>query len=115
MPDARVHLVFGVMADKDWQSMVPELGPLCKSVTLTAPQVRRAAPPETLLPAWSAYAPVRVVEEPVAALEAVLAECSEDDTVVVTGSLFLVGAVRSRFASATRKSEKDCGQQRVAD
>jgi len=115
MPDARVHLVFGVMADKDWQSMVPELGPLCKSVTLTAPQVRRAAPPETLLPAWSAYAPVRVVEEPAAALEAVLAQCSDDDTVVVTGSLFLVGAVRSRFASATRKSEKDCGQQRVAD
>ncbi len=111
----RVHLLFGVMADKDWQAMAPELGPLCTTVTLTAPQIRRAARPQMLVPAWAQYAPVRVEEDPLRAFRAVLAACGPEEAVVVTGSLFLLGAVRQTALQARLSSDRDFSQERAVD
>jgi len=94
-PRRRIHLVFGVLADKDYISMIGRLFPHCSSVRLVAPPNPRALDPAEYLSkaralCWNttAYASVG------AALEAARASASPDDLVLCTGSLFLVGSVR---------------------
>lgn len=110
-----VHLVFSVMADKDWQPMIGLLAPLCASVTITRALARRAADPELLARAWNSSVPVRIVEPPLAALRTAIANAGPEDVVVVTGSLFLLGEVRPALASVLSSPEQLLGRGRVAN
>lgn len=92
-----VHLVFAVMRDKVWQPMVESLAPLAASATLTAALPRRAEDPQRLLGSFERYCPTQIVGEPIAALEAACRRAGADGAVVVTGSLFLIGAVYPYF------------------
>jgi dihydrofolate synthase/folylpolyglutamate synthase len=87
----RVRVLFGVMRDKEWQSMLRALGEVATEIVLTRPRQPRSAAPETLRAA--ARGLLRVCEDPVAAYRELLATSAADDVVVVTGSLFLVGDV----------------------
>lgn len=113
----RVHLVFSVMADKDWRAMIRLLAPLCASVTLTRARPRRAASLGDMVSLWGATVPVHIVEQPVSALHWALENAGPQDLVVVTGSLFLVGEVQPVVASARRSQfpERLLGRGRVAD
>ncbi len=88
-----VHLLFAVMRDKIWQPMIEALGPAVSSATVTAVLPPRGEAPEALAEAFACFCPVRVVPQPVLALETVLRCAAEDEAVLVAGSLFLVGAV----------------------
>jgi dihydrofolate synthase/folylpolyglutamate synthase len=92
-----IHLLFGVMRDKRWQPMVGAIAPHVASATVTTVLPPRGEAPEVLVPAFAAHCPVRVAAQPLDALETLLAAASANDVVLVTGSLFLVGAVYPYF------------------
>jgi dihydrofolate synthase / folylpolyglutamate synthase len=97
----RTSLVFGTMADKPWREMIADLAPLAEQRHYCAPPVavtgRRAADPAAL----AATCPGRAHESVGAALDAALAEAQEGGCVLVTGSIFLVGAARAHLLGMT--------------
>jgi dihydrofolate synthase/folylpolyglutamate synthase len=92
-----VHLLFGVMRDKRWQPMVEAIAPHIASATVTTVLPPRGEAPEVLAHAFAPYCAVRVAAQPFDGLERLLAAAGESDAVLVTGSLFLVGAVYPYF------------------
>lgn len=93
----RPTLVIGVMRDKDVAGIVGALLPMVSSVTATAADTPRALPARELaarIAAAGAEIPVRAEPDPVTALDDALAS---GHTVCVTGSIYLVGAVRDRL------------------
>ena len=102
-PPVPLVLVWAAMADKD---VVGTIAAVARSTALhgatvvcTAPALPRALAPDALAAAWTrAGVPrlaVRTAPSPTAALDAALA--LGHGAVVVAGSLYLVGAVRSRL------------------
>lgn len=84
-------LVFGIMADKDWQTVTKLLFPLFDEVVLTEPKDPRALPVETLARhADSALRAPRARRSAEAALT--LALSLEPSVVVVCGSLYVAGS-----------------------
>lgn len=92
-----VHLLFGVMRDKQWRPMVEAIAPCVSSATLTRVRPPRGEAPELLAQAFSRHCPVRVTPQPLAAFESLLGSVTDRESIVVTGSLFLVGAIYPYF------------------
>ena len=92
----RVHLVFGVLADKRWAEMVACLGPAVSDATLVPVRERRSEDPARVAELFRRFVPTRIDTDAVAAVARWLADpaCCED-VVLVAGSLFLVGEVGS--------------------
>ncbi len=95
----RWRLVYASMRDKAIGEISEILFPLFEEIYLTRPEQARAAAPEEILDA-ARYRPKRIIlqPDPVRALEAACRESAPDDVVVVTGSLFLVGAIKKALA-----------------
>ncbi|MBI3181302.1 MAG: bifunctional folylpolyglutamate synthase/dihydrofolate synthase [Myxococcales bacterium] len=95
-PGREVHLVFGVLADKDYRAILRALLPLCASVQLAPVKSPRALPPERCLAEAAALCPaVRAHPTPALALAAATELAGEQGLVLVAGSLYLVGELRS--------------------
>ncbi len=93
-----VHLVFGTMSEKDHAGMLAELAPVSASVTLTRPANDRARDPREM--AGANAAPGLVVEpELTSALERVR-RFGDGRSILVTGSLYLVGEVKALVGNA---------------
>lgn len=89
-------LVVGVLGDKDVEGIVDALLPVADHVVATAPPTGRAAPAERVAKAVRAAGrTVEVAGDVVEALELASGLAREEDAVVVTGSLYTVGAVRA--------------------
>ncbi|WP_169849552.1 bifunctional folylpolyglutamate synthase/dihydrofolate synthase [Corallococcus exiguus] len=92
-----LHLVFGVVADKDRGPMMRALFPLAASVHLTPLETPRSLAPERYIPEarilCSRVAAHSSLEEALAGARAD-AVGRPDGLVLATGSLFLVGAVK---------------------
>jgi dihydrofolate synthase/folylpolyglutamate synthase len=91
----RLRLVYGSMRDKAMGEISEILFPLAEEVYLTRPHLARAATPEEILAA-ARFRPKRLAVEPEPSV-AVARACqasSNEDAVMVIGSLFLVGAVK---------------------
>ncbi len=93
----KVHLVFGVMRDKNWRAMWDALRGMVGAVVVTEPPLPRALPADALAAAVAGDVPVRVLRSPREAIASVVDTAARDDVVLVTGSLFLVGAVYPFF------------------
>jgi dihydrofolate synthase/folylpolyglutamate synthase len=106
-------LLFGVMADKDVRGMAQELFPLARAVVLTRPRVGRAASPEEIA-ARAAGLARRVHLEPDVkkALARARHLCRAGETLVVAGSLYLVGEVLS--SRSPRKWSRASGRSHSA-
>ena len=89
----RVHLLFAVMRDKDWSTMARRVAAVAETVTISA-LPPRGEEPDRIAEVFAPLRPTRVIAEPVLAFEQVLRDAAPDDVVLVTGSLFLVGAVQ---------------------
>jgi dihydrofolate synthase / folylpolyglutamate synthase len=98
--EARPRLVFGCLSDKNWVRMAQQLGPRVRDVTLTRVTPKRPLEPERLVEHFSAYAPTRVIREPLAAIEQVMTEAGAEDFVLVTGSVYLIGEIYPYFLAA---------------
>ena len=88
-------MLFGALGDKNLAQMLPPLKKVASTLLLTTvPDNPRAATPEQ-------YAQVdsEIAIEPdwPVALTRILADISTDDVLVITGSLYLISAIRSYF------------------
>jgi len=88
----RLILVFGVLRDKDWATMLRRLAPLADAIVLTHPPTERGADPALLAPAVGGHARVAVVADPERALAQAREAARAEDTIVVAGSLYTVAA-----------------------
>jgi len=95
---ARVALVFGSMADKDYASMLRALGPFAAHRIYVAPEGRRAADPAAMVEILSGTVATHAVEALGLGRKAV----GRSGLVVVTGSIFLVGAARAHLLNLPR-------------
>ena len=93
---AGVTLVFGAMRDKEIAAMLSALGPTALSVICTtAPGPRAATADELKAIASQVSRHVDAIADPI---EALRRACSRGQTVVVAGSIFLIGPVRAQLA-----------------
>jgi dihydrofolate synthase/folylpolyglutamate synthase len=95
-PSTRWQLLLGVMGDKNVELMVDRLEPVLDGVIATAVDDKRAVDALELAQrvAEVVDVPVLAGETVEAALDMARAEAGRDGAVLVTGSLYLVGAVR---------------------
>jgi dihydrofolate synthase/folylpolyglutamate synthase len=100
-----LHVLFAAMGDKDWPAMVEALAPHCATATVTEVLPPRAAAAESIATAFGAHCPAAFEADPLAALEQVRRGSAAGDVILVTGSLFLIGAVRDRICKMQRRSE----------
>ncbi len=92
-------LLYGALNDKQPEQCLPLLAERAHRIVLTAPDHRRAAPPEALLPFLETRSAV-VDTDAASALDRCLAAAADPPrTLVVTGSLYLVGEVRSALGA----------------
>ncbi len=86
-------LLFGALADKDVERLLPIIARQANEIVLTSPQSPRAADPEALGRLLPDRLPI-VVSDSASALDAAL-RVAKDDWLVVCGSIYLVGEVRA--------------------
>jgi dihydrofolate synthase/folylpolyglutamate synthase len=111
-------LVFAAMADKDVRGLAREIFPLAAEVVLTRPRVSRAATPDVLA-RRSGRLGARAFREPSVARALRLARRlararGPGTTVVVAGSLYLVGAVKALLPSRRRSWSSRSGESHSA-
>ncbi|MHB8647338.1 MAG: bifunctional folylpolyglutamate synthase/dihydrofolate synthase [Thermomicrobiales bacterium] len=99
-PGKRVVLVLGMVADKDAEAVINVVAPAAAAIITTqAPIINRAVTPAAALAERirARGIPAEAEPDPDAAVAAALDRAGPDDVVCVTGSLYLVGAVRRRW------------------
>lgn len=99
-----VQLLFAVMKDKEWERMVDELGPLCASATATEVLPPRCLEAMVLAERFERHCPATGRSNVVEAWREVHRKTRPMDVVLVTGSLFLVGAVSGILADQAKSS-----------
>jgi dihydrofolate synthase / folylpolyglutamate synthase len=95
---ARIALVFGAMADKDAGAMLAVLAPHARHRFYVAPEGRRATDPTRLVE----HLPGVVARGIPEALEQARAAAGTGGSVLVAGSIFLVGAARAYLLGLPR-------------
>ena len=93
--EKKLIFLIGVLADKDWQSMVGEVLPLAKAIVTVRPESERAKD-ENELAAWvrAQGVPAEAHASIGEALDAALALAGPEDAVCAWGSLYSVGELR---------------------
>jgi len=91
--ERRVHVLFAVMRDKDWRSMVKALGPVCASAIVTEVFPHRGLEAVRPIKVFSQHCSTTCEPDPIAAWERLQARALAGDVLLATGSLFLIGAL----------------------
>lgn len=92
----RPDLIFGSMADKDVESMGAALGPVARRVRMVPTDSPRAASPEALVRRFGPHADSRASTSVAEAFDELLRDATAE-TIIVAGSLYLVGEARRRL------------------
>lgn len=87
-----VRLIFGCMADKDYAGMLKHLQPHVRDAVFTKVSGSRSKEPAELQALWPGS---RVAATPTEAIELAVSECAPDDTILICGSLYLIGEARA--------------------
>jgi dihydrofolate synthase/folylpolyglutamate synthase len=90
-------LVFAVMRDKEWRGILDRLLPHVRRAVVTRVGPRGAEPGDVAA-AIAERVEVRVVDDAAAAVTETVASAGPDEVVLVTGSLYLVGAAYAALA-----------------
>ncbi len=97
----RIHLLVGMSADKSVEGLGETVGKLALSATCTKSRHPRALDPTVLAKRLSVFCPdVHVMSDAADAYTYLLNAVAPTDAIVVTGSLYLVGEVRSALRNA---------------
>lgn len=100
VPRERAVLILGVLADKDVGGIVRPLAPLFREIVCVRPPSERAASPKDLsAAARSSGARVRIEEELDDAIGGALKGLAKEDTLVISGSLTMVGGAKRYFGN----------------
>lgn len=98
----RLHLVLGIMGDKDIRGIFRRLLPLAESVIFTQPKYVRAAKAETLRRLARPYIQKQyVIPDPASAIEQAKLHAEPGDLICITGSLYFAGEVKEIFGERT--------------
>ncbi len=98
-PRKKIHLVFGVLADKDHLPMLHTLFPKCAAAYLTPVGSLRTLEPSDFIAEARTFCPrVEAFGSASQALKAARAAAGPEDVVLVAGSLFLIGQVKAGLA-----------------
>jgi len=99
IPRERAVLLVGILADKDVAGIMRQLAPLFREVVcVRAPSDRAASPKDLAAVARSSDVKISVEEEVSSALEKTLGRMAPEDSLVVSGSLTVVGMAEDFFA-----------------
>ena len=99
-PDRKWTLIFGASSDKDFGAMFDALLPMSSRVILTRAHSARAASPERLSELVDAHnVPAETADSVADALDAALRRPSQDNGVIVTGSLFIAAEAEEAWAA----------------
>lgn len=91
-PEKRIIFIFGVMADKDYPSMLKEICRKAKFILLTKPDYKRAADPELLEKVLTILStPYEILPQVKQAYIFSLKNARSEDVICITGSHFTVG------------------------
>ena len=90
----RLYLVFSTLAEKDTEGIAAALYPLADVLIATEAATRRATPPDELLNIGTTPSRREAIPDPVEALAKARQIAAPDDLVCVSGSTYLLGAVR---------------------
>jgi dihydrofolate synthase/folylpolyglutamate synthase len=91
-PDKRRLVIFGAMKDKEYEKMLNELVPCVSEIILTTISNNRALSPEFM----NKCVPRAVItRDATSALNKVKSMSGEEDVIVITGSLYLVGECKA--------------------
>jgi len=102
-PHRRLILVLGVSRDKDLRAVGAHLCPIADLTILTASKLPRAASPDELTGILGDLcAQHRAAPDVPTALDMALAEAGEEDLVLVTGSLYVVGEAMEALEAKRR-------------
>jgi len=107
-PRRRSHLVLSISSGKDAAAILGALLPQADAVTVTRAEPTRSLATGRLGEAVQAIAPglpLRVLPNPIEALEAARAEISAGDLLCATGSVYLAGIARRVLCSPQRPAE----------
>lgn len=106
-PYRRLHLVMGIMADKDIRGIFRRLLPLAETAVFTRPRYGRAADPETLRRlAAPLIKKIYVIPDPAEAIAQAKALASPDDAVCITGSLYFAGEVKELYGEPSQVHDR---------
>ncbi len=93
--ERNLTLIIGVLDDKDLEGICRYFGPLAKTAYATAPQTKRAYPPEVVAASLRKYAKeVKIAGSISDALRSALKTSGPDEAVLVTGSLYTLGEAK---------------------
>lgn len=103
LPNRRIWLIYGVLRDKAVDEIAGLLFPLAHQVILTQPQQSRAISAVLLKEMTSHLAQsCDAIPDPVKAFELTKSLAGPEDAIFVTGSLYLVGHLRTYWLRSTR-------------
>jgi len=94
----RIHVVMGMLSNKDVTGLLGEILPLCESLTalpVAGAPMGLGLPPERLAEFAKPFCnQIYIAEDPKTGVHAAYARCGKDDTLLVCGSLYLASEVR---------------------
>jgi len=92
----RVPMIFGCMADKDFEGMLTRLRPRVREIVFTKAEGSRSKDPAELQALWPGS---HVANSPHEAIAFARSHFGREETVVVCGSLYIIGEIRSVLES----------------
>ena len=103
VPREHAVLLVGILADKDVAGIMRQLAPLFREVVcVRAPSDRAASPKDLAAAARSSDTCISMEDDLPAALAKTLGRLAEDDTLVVSGSLTVVGLAEDFFSHSKK-------------
>lgn len=99
LPGKKVTFLMGVMADKDYVTMLDEILPMAKQFVAVTPESERALPSAQLKMEIETRLHVPAIDGGTVkeGISAALQQAGKDDVIVIFGSLYQVGEVRECF------------------
>jgi len=96
----RIRMLFAVMDDKDWRSMLDTLAGVVDEIVFTrVSQLERSADPVLLQQELAGRLQSEVIPDPRSAVETLVRSAGPNELIVITGSLYLLGEVRPLLAT----------------
>ena len=97
-PDKKITFVMGVMADKDYRSMIALTAPLAERYITVMPSNTRVLDSYELSVAiQESCDKVTLCGHPLQGLRTALEQVSDEEVVCVFGSLYMIGEIRNYF------------------
>ncbi len=98
VPDKKIIFVIGIMADKEYKSMIQKLVPISKTFITVKPNNERALDANTLATVIQSENGIATAKESIAdGLMSALQSATPSDVICILGSLYMAGEARECF------------------